>query len=58
MHDFDVDKAAREANRVYLTGCSVSGVARELQRYDRLDERGRAVWRSMITSALRVGSST
>lgn len=53
---FNIVKAAQEANRVYLNAVGATGTVRRSQEYDNLTDVGQAVWRSMIRTAMTAGS--
>ncbi len=53
---FDIVAAAREANRVYLSGCNIQGTARKMQEYDHLTETGKLVWHAVVRCSMHAGS--
>lgn len=53
---FDIVAAAREANRVYLSGCNVQGAARKAQEYDQLSETGKLVWHAVVRRSMDAGA--
>jgi hypothetical protein len=54
--EFNIVAAAREANRTYLNGSGVQGIARKAQEYDQLNEIGRLLWHSVVRCSMYAGA--